>query len=136
MKKSNVVLISLLVALYIIPAMVWGINKLSSNSDYYTGFGDNIRIVSIENSLLKKEDIVVNTERVSKFMQNGLNMSNQQSYLYYKGNRKFLPEASIENDMLIVGKATDAPADAKLKLHIRINDITAIVLNGETVWRR
>ena len=136
MKKSNIILIGLLVALYIIPAMVWGFYKLSSNSDYYTGFGDDIRVVKIENSLLKKEDIVVNTERASTSRRNGINMSSEVPYLYYKGNRKFLPEARIEDDMLIVGKATKAPADAKLKLHIRINDITAIVLNGETVWRR
>ena len=137
MKKSNIILISLLVALYIMPVMVWGFNKMSAGGDYISGFGENIRVVKIENNMLKKEDIVVNTKQVTTsnmFIYN--NQDIQMSHLYYRGNRKFLPEVKLEDDMLTVGKAPDAPSDAKLKLHIRINDIAEITLNGETVWRK
>ena len=136
MKKSNIILVILLCSLYIIPVFVWGFYKVSSASDYYTGFGNEIRTVRIENLDLKKEDIVVNTKWASRFPQNDLSQSNQQSYLYYKRGKKYLPEVSVEDNGLFVGKAVNAPANAKLKLHIRINDITEIVLNGETVWRR
>jgi hypothetical protein len=136
MKKSNIILISLLVALYIIPAMVWGFNKMNASGDYITGFSNHIRVVQIENNALKKENIVVNTKRASNFSQNGMHQSINMPYLYYSGNRKYRPEVRMEDDILIVGKATNAPADAKLQLHIRINDISVITLNGETVWRR
>jgi len=136
MKKSNIILISLLVALYIIPAFVWGFNKINAGGDYITGFGNDIRIVKIENNALKKENIVVNTKRAAGPSQKSLNKYVQLPYLYYMGNRKFVPEIKKEDDMLVVGQATNAPADANLKLHIRINDITEITLNGETVWRK
>ena len=139
MKKSNIILVALLAGLYITPAIVWGICKISSVSDYYTGFGTNIQTVKIENIDLKKEDIVINTESDSKFKSNAINIGGQglgNSYLYYKGFKKYLPEANVEGQILSVGKAANAPSGEKLKLHIRINDISEITLNGETIWRR
>jgi len=135
MKKSNIILIILLAGLYITPAIVWGVFQISSTGDYYTGFGDNIRTIQIENVSLTKEDIIVNTEQASWFPRDGLNQASK-SYLYYKGIRKYLPEAYVENDILFVKKAAKASSGEKLKLHIRINDIAEILLNGETVWRR
>ena len=138
MKKSNIILVALLVGLYITPVIVWGICKISSASDYYTGFGTNIQTVKIENLDLKKEDILINVERSSKIRVNVINIAqgNGNTNLYYKGSKKYLPVANVEDHILFIGKATDAPAGEKLKLHIRINDITEITLNGETIWRR
>ena len=138
MKKSNIILVILLCSLYLIPVFVWGICKVSAKGNYYTGFGDDIHTVYIENVGLTKEDIIVDPERasVSEFQAIKINDFMNASYLYYKGSRKYYPEISKEGDRLTIGKAVDAPVDAKLKLHIRINDITEVVLNGESAWRR
>jgi len=132
MKKSNIILIILFVGLYGVAIGIWGNNKISSAGDYLTGFGDNYRIIKIENPELKKDDIIVNTEPAFK----SANSIKEISYLYYKGNNKILPEVSEEGDILVVGKATKASSDAKLKLHIHINNITEIILNDEVVWTR
>ena len=140
MKKSNIILVALLAGLYITPAIVWGICKISSTGDYYTGFRTNIQTVKIENLDLKKEDILINTESSSKIRVNNVisigGQGNGNSWLYYKGSKKYLPEANVEDHILFVGKAANASSGEKLKLHIRINDISEITLNGETVWRR
>jgi len=137
MKKSNIILVILLVSLYITPAIVWGFYKATSSGDYYTGFGDDIRIIQIENPGLTKDDILVNTKYSSTSA--GITINKQtlgDSYLYYKGSRKYLPEVSREDDVLFTGKAADAPVGEKLKLHIRIQGLYEIRLNGEIVWRR
>ena len=137
MKKSNIILVVLLATLYIMPAVVWGFYKVSSNGEYYTGFGDEFRFIQIENPGLTKQDILINTERVSEY--SGFKMNNRvldASYIYDKGSRRYLPEINREGDSLYVGKATDAPSGEKLKLHIHINGLYEIRLNGETVWRR
>ena len=137
MKKSNIILVVLLATLYLTPAIVWGFYKLSSTGNYYMGFGNDFRFIQIENPGLTKQDIIVNTERVSEY--SGFKMNNKTlnaSYLYYKGSRKYLPEVERKGDILIMGKATDAPSGEKLKLHVRINSLNEITLNGETVWRR
>jgi hypothetical protein len=137
MKKSNIILIALLGTLYIMPVIVWGICKISSAGDYYTGFDENIRFLRIENVGLTKEDVIINTDRVSGFrgvQVNNINVGD--SYLYYKGNRRYLPKLTKEDDVLITGKAVDAPSGEKLKLHVRIKGLYEITLNGETIWRR
>jgi hypothetical protein len=137
MKKSNIILVILLCSLYLIPVFVWGICKISAKGDYYTGFGDDIQTVYIENTVLTKEDIIVNSERVSApaFQAVSVNQYMNSSYLYYKGSKKYYPEINKDGNVLTIGKAIDAP-NTKLKLHIRINDISEIMLNGESVWRR
>jgi|GEM_PF-2485559 len=137
MKKSNIILVILLCSLYLIPVFVWGICKISAKGNYYTGFGDDIQTVYIENTGLTKEDIIVNSERVSvpAFQVVSVNQYMNSSYLYYKGSKKYYPEINKDGNVLTIGKAIDAP-NTKLKLHIRINDISEIMLNGESVWRR
>ena len=133
MKKSNIILIILLSSLYLIPVCVWGFYKVSSASNYYTGFSREIRIVQIDNASLSKDDIMVNTAKKNSVV----NVNNWgDSYLYYKGSKKYLPNVTKEDDTLLIGQAVDAPSGEKLKLHICISSLDAIRLNGETVWRR
>jgi len=137
MKKSNIILVVLLAALYIMPAVVWGFYKVSSNGDYYTGFGNEFRLIQIDNPGLTKQDIIINTEKVSEY--SGFKMNNKvldASYIYYKGSRKYLPQINKAGESLNVGKATDAPSGEKLQLHIHLNGLSEIRLNGETIWRR
>ncbi|MDR2233790.1 MAG: hypothetical protein LBE56_11830 [Tannerella sp.] len=135
MKKSNIILIALLASLTLMPAIVWGVFKATSVGEYYSGFGDNIRTVIIENQGLTKDDIVVDTQRASSSANFNF-MSYTPSFLYYKGKTNYFPDARIEGDILMVGKALDATTGEKMKLHIRINNINEIVLNGNSVWKR
>jgi len=136
MKKSNIILVGLLVSLWIIPVIVWGVNKIGARGDYYTGFGENIRTLIIVNPGLKAEDITLNLNPASEFPRNQWDQAGEASYLYYKGKKKYLPDASLQADMLLVGEAKNAPSGEKLTLHIRINGLNDIVLNGETIWMR
>lgn len=141
MKKSNIILLGLFVSLYIIPVLVFGINKMNSAGDYFTGFGEDYQTIIIENPGLKKEDIIINIEPVSESSMNmfsieGRKIGKHASYLYYKENKKFFPEVSTNNNTLVVGKPVDAPIDAKPKLHIQISSITKIILNNETIWKK
>jgi hypothetical protein len=138
MKKSNIILVALLVGLYITPAIVWGICRIRSTGDYYTEFGTNIQTVKIENLDLKKEDVLIKAGSASKIQVNVFNIKqgDDNSYLFYQGTKKYLPEANVEDQILFVGKAANAPSGEKLKLHIQINDISEITLNGEIIWRR
>jgi hypothetical protein len=136
MKKSNIILIVLLFSLYITPAVVWGVYKISSKGDYYTGFGDNIETIIIANPDLKVEDITLDLNPASEFPRNQIDQAGQASFLYYKGKKRYLPDVSVQGDMLLVGNAINAPSGKKLTLHIRINGLNDVILNGETVWRR
>jgi len=135
MKKSNIILTGLLVALWLTPIIVWGYFKSGIAGEYYTGFGDNITTISISNPNLKAEDIKINLDPASRFPSQ-MDMANKASYLYYKGKRKYLPTVNVQSDMLLVGEAIKAPAGKKLTLHIRINGLNDIVLNGVTIWQQ
>jgi len=136
MKKSNIILVGLLVSLWIIPIIVWSVNKIGARGDYYTGFGENIQTLVIANPGLKVDDITLNLEPASSFPRDQMDQAGKASYLYYKGKKKYLPEVRVQADMLLIGNAINAPSGEKLTLHIRINGLNDIILNGETVWRR
>ena len=135
MKKSNIILTGLLVALWLTPIIVWGYFKSGIAGEYYTGFGDNITTISISNPNLKAEDIKINLDPASRFPSQ-MDMANKASYLYYKGKRKYLPTVNVQSDMLLVGEAIKASSSETLTLHIRINGLQDIVLNGVTIWQK
>ena len=135
MKKSNIILTGLLVALWLTPIIVWGYFKSGIAGEYYTGFGDSITTIIIANPNLKAEDIKINLDPASRF-PSGMNMANKASYLYYKGKRKYLPAVNVQSDMLLVGEAIKASAGKRLTLHIRINGLNEVVLNGVTIWQQ
>ena len=135
MKKSNIILVVLLVSLWIIPTIVWGVYKISGSGDFYTGFGNDLKTVVITNPGLKVEDIKINLDPASNYPRE-MNRADNASYLYYKGKKQYLPDVSLQDDSLLVGNVINAPAGEKLTLHIRINGISAVMLNGETVWSR
>jgi len=135
MKKSNIILIGLLVSLWLTPIIVWGYFKSGIAGEYYTGFDDSITTIIIANPNLKADDIALDLNPASQFPSK-MDMANKASYLYYKGKRKYLPVVNVQADMLLVGEAINVRAGEKLTLHIRINGLQDIVLNGVTIWQK
>jgi hypothetical protein len=109
---------------------------MSSESDYYTGFNDRVKTIIIANTDLKAEDINLDLKPASEFRGIQIRQGDMASFLYYKGRKKYLPEVRLQGDMLLIGNAMNARADEKLTLHIRINGLNDIILNGETIWER
>ncbi len=107
MKKSNRVFIALIATLYIVPALTFGAAQFTSEK-CLTGFTQKFQIIQIDNPAL----------------------------LYYEGMKRYLPEVSRHDSLLLVSGARGAGQDKNLTLHIRINNIQKIRLNGEEIWTR
>ena len=126
MKKSNRVFIALIATLYIVPALTFGVAQFTSEK-CLTGFTQKFQIIQIDNPELKAENIKVDTRTASEF---------PRSLLYYEGKKRYLPEVSRHDSLLLVSGARDAGQDKNLTLHIRINNIQKIRLNGEEIWTK
>lgn len=133
MKKSNRVFIALIVALYIIPFLALGIASLIKKEAFLTGFKQDLRVIRIDNPALRSEDLKIDKRHASEFPRGQLLESTDQSYLYYEGKERYLPEVSRQDSLLMVGLPVNAGQDKDLTLHIRINNIQEIRLNGEIV---
>ena len=127
MKKSNRVFIALIATLYIVPALTFGVAQFTSEK-CLTGFTQKFQIIQIDNPELKAENIKVDTRTASEFPRGQI--------LYYEGMKRYLPEVSRHDSLLLVSGARDAGQDKNLTLHIRINNIQKIRLNGEEIWTK
>lgn len=136
MKKSNRVFSALIVALYIIPFLALGIASLIQKDVFLTGFKQNLRVIRIDNPSLGSENLKIDERHASEFPHGQLLESADQSFLYYEGKERYLPEVSRQDSLLMVGLPVNAGQDKDLTLHIRINNIQEIQLNGEVVWTR
>ena len=121
MKKSNRIFIALIATLYIVPALTFGVAQFTSEK-CLTGFTQKFQIIQIDNPELKAENIKVEAK--------------DRSLLYYEGKKRYLPEVSRHDSLLLVSGARDAGQDKNLTLHIRINNIQKIRLNGEEIWTK
>ena len=122
MKKSNRVFIALIATLYIVPALTFGAAQFTSEK-CLTGFTQKFQIIQIDNPELKAENIKVDTRTASEFPRGQILEAKDRSLLYY-------------DSLLLVSGARGAGQDKNLTLHIRINNIQKIRLNGEEIWTR
>lgn len=136
MKKSNILLVVLAFCLFVTPLIVWGIYSMGSASEMYTGFAGQKMILQIDNPALTADDVKINANPASGFPANELLQGKGSSYLYYEGSKKYLPEMSADGEHIYIKGAVKAPANEKLVLHVRINGIYRIVLNGEIMWEK
>ena len=120
MKKSNRVFIALIATLYIVPALTFGAAQFTSEK-CLTGFTQKFQIIQIDNPELKAENIKVDTRTASEFP---------------RGQILEAKEVSRHDSLLLVSGARDAGQDKNLTLHIRINNIQKIRLNGEEIWTK
>ena len=135
MKKSNRVFIALIATLYIVPALTFGAAQFTSEK-CITGFTQKFKIIQIDNPELKAENIKVDTRTASEFPRGQILEAKDRSLLYYEGMKRYLPEVSRHDSLLLVSGARGAGQDKNLTLHIRINNIQKIRLNGEEIWTR
>ena len=158
MKKSNRVFIALIATLYIVPALTFGAAQFTSEK-CLTGFTQKFQIIQIDNPelkaenikvdtrthtkmlhdeafKLKAENIKVDTRTASEFPRGQILEAKDRSLLYYEGMKRYLPEVSRHDSLLLVSGARDAGQDKNLTLHIRINNIQKIRLNGEEIWTK
>ena len=115
MKKSNRIFIALIATLYIVPALTFGVAQFTSEK-CLTGF--------------------THTRTASEFPRAQILEAKDRSLLYYEGKKRYLPEVSRHDSLLLVSGARDAGQDKNLTLHIRINNIQKIRLNGEEIWTK
>lgn len=135
MKKSNRAFIALIATLYIVPALTFGVAQFTSE-ECLTGFIQRFQIIQIDNPELKAENIKIDTRTASEFPRAQILEAENRSFLYYEGKKRYLPEVSRQDSLLLVRGARDAGQDKNLTLHIRINNIQKIRLNGEEIWTR
>ncbi len=121
--------------LYIVPALTFGVAQFTSEK-CLTGFTQKFQIIQIDNPELKAENIKVDTRTASEFPRGQILEAKDRSLLYYEGKKRYLPEVSRHDSLLLVSGARDAGQDKNLTLHIRINNIQKIRLNGEEIWTK
>ena len=121
--------------LYIVPALTFGAAQFTSEK-CLTGFTQKFQIIQIDNPELKAENIKVDTRTASEFPRGQILEAKDRSLLYYEGMKRYLPEVSRHDSLLLVSGARGAGQDKNLTLHIRINNIQKIRLNGEEIWTR
>lgn len=139
MKRSNLLFIILITTIFLIPLIVFTISFLLPSEKCYMGFNERFQVISINNPDLKASDVQVSSKPAfNYFPPNNLGDKEEQNeaYLYYKGDQRYLPELSDNVDTLLVGKPLDAGKDTKLSLCIHMNNIHFILLNGECIWSK
>ena len=109
---------------------------ISTSEKCLTGFTQKFQIIQIDNPELKAENIKVDTRTASEFPRGQILEAKDRSLLYYEGMKRYLPEVSRHDSLLLVSGARDAGQDKNLTLHIRINNIQKIRLNGEEIWTK
>ena len=101
MKKSNRVFIALIATLYIVPALTFGVAQFTSEK-CLTGFTQKFQIIQIDNPELKAENIKVDTRTASEFPRGQILEAKDRSLLYYEGMKRYLPEVSRHDSLLLV----------------------------------
>lgn len=138
MKKSNIILTILIVTLYTIPLIVYFISISLPKTNCVTGFQDNFRVIKIDNPDLTANDVHISKYKASAYPAGytlDVEAAINHSYIYYKGKESYFPNMTSTSTTLYVttpkGAGQDQPA-----LHIRVNGIQSILLNGNSIWKR
>lgn len=122
MKKSDILLTTLAVVLFIAPFVCIGVQKGSSEEPMLAGFLNTIKIVIIENPNLSKKNVHVKLdESVGK--------------IFYRGNKQYAPEHQLRNDTLYI-KSINNLQDENEDLYIYAKKINSIILNNEELYFR
>jgi hypothetical protein len=137
MKRSNIIFIALLVALFVLPFIILGGFYIKPSKQYLTGFDESFNVVMIENPSLGADDIEIGSPKSSSF--SGLKINTKelwgnQSYIYYEGKKTYLPVIHNSNDTLFIGKP-EKDAKEKLTLKIQLANLKKINLNGTEILK-
>lgn len=135
MKRSNILLVSLFAALFLIPVFIYTVYTITQDNSYI-GIPEKFKVVVINDPALQPEDIEIDTSEASDYPYKELNTVNQRSFLYYQGEKQYLPNISLKNDSTIVvnGIKEGNEKNKKLTFHIHLIDLNAVYLNGVNIW--
>ena len=139
MKKSNLLFLYLMVALYIFPFIIWGVKESTCKNQAYTGIYKEQAFIDIENPQLEPENVHIDTRQSSYFPKEDKIEIQRRTYLYYAGTRQYFPEISIQGDTVKIGKAVEMGKEddtEQLSLHIHFIDLKAVRLNGKIIWEK
>jgi len=137
MKRSNIIFISLITALSVLPFIIMGIFYLMPAEKKLVSIGDNIHIVVIKNPELQAENVTF--EAVEKNRDKATisidskTISANQTTIYYKGNTTYLPTYRNEGDTLFIGKPDGPTQNEELTLYIKSKQMKKIILNDQVL---
>lgn len=138
MKKSNLLFVILAVTLYAIPLIGYLISISLPSTNCVTGFKNDFRVIQIDNPELTATDVHISKYKASVYRAKysiDVDAAINHSYIYYKGKVSYFPNMTNTDTILYVttpkGAGQDHPA-----LHIRVNGIRSIMLNGNIIWER
>lgn len=129
MKRSNILFICLLAAFYLVPFLIYGIYCLFPEKGTLTEEEKECRVVQIDNPSLTPEevDIFSRTDDKNK-------LAAARSHVYYQGKDRYTANIQVENEVLRIGLPEQTGTEEDLTLHIRLNRLQKVRLNGETIW--
>lgn len=138
MKKSNLLFTVLAVTLYAIP-LIGGLIAISlPPTNCVTGFNNNLRVIQIDNAELAASDVHISKYKASAYPTGytfDVEAAINHSYIYYKGKETYFPNMTSTSATLYVTTPKGAGRD-RPDLHIRVNGIRSIILNGNIIWNR
>lgn len=136
MKKSNKLFVLLFIGFYLFPFLCYGFYILFPK-ERLTGFSDMDKIICIEDEKLTKDLISIDSKRASGYPYYEKLDAFNSAYLYYEETGcTYAPEFSIRKDTLFVKAPHKDNKGNNRSLHIFINGIKIICLNGEVIWNK
>lgn len=129
MKRSNIIFICLLVAFYLVPFLVYGTYCVFPEKGTLTDEEKECRVVHIENPSLTPEQVNIFSPADDKNK-----LAAARSQVYYEGKDRYAADIKVENGVLHIGLPEKNDTKDSLTLHIRLNRLQKVRLNGETIW--
>lgn len=128
-KRSNLLFIYLLAALFLVPLLIYGLYTLFPEKGDLPASCPDCTAIRIDNPSLNADQVKIfpQPEHVS-------NRLSLRTYAYYQGKKKYAAALRIEGTILHVGPPLEAEKDEKLTLHIRLYPLERVELNGQTIW--
>lgn len=122
MKRSNLLFITLMATLYVLPVLAFGIACLMPNKNTFPQYNENIQVIEIDNPALKSDHVKVKIDN---------------TYLYYEGDISHPIQFECKDSLLLLKGSQTAGEDCDLILHIGGNqNLKKIILNGEEIWTK
>jgi len=132
MKRSNLIFLILITTLFVVPFLVVGVFALLPGEKLL--YVDDISLVKIENPALQPGDVIIGLPDTGRTTHKWpFHLKDTRSYLYYQGKTTYLPEVRYDEGILYVGLPQEAASETNLTLHLNIDGLQKVWLNGEEI---
>ena len=137
MKRSNIIFLSLIIFLFIMPFATVGIFSFLPHKQQILELDKKFRVIMIDNPSLDEEHIHINQGlRVWPFSKNNSKtLTDGSSYVYYEGDKIYQPAIHYSVDTLFVGKPEAGAKDVSI-LKIYAEGAENVSLNGNVIWNK